>query len=588
MAQQGYANAINVYTEAGDGNKVAETNLKIGEVYENILDQVTEEDKATTEPVSEEPQKPEERRQTQNRKEHEDRLRRSAADYFRGASDENDKLGIPDKAAEMLLRAGGVLSGSKRLTLKNEAAETFINAAQKYKKANDRAKETSALISAGDVFLKAEDKELWPRADKYYEQAVSIYRDAGLKKEEAQALGSVGESYGSSDDPGQKRKGAGYHQRTADIYAETLDKPGEVSALLAAAALWQEIEGEEAQRQAAAYYDKAVAVYENDVPKQVSTLTRIARSLARPTSEARAAVAERYLQKAIALAERQSDKEIAASAYIDIGSAFQSLRKIPLAISNFEHSRSIYAQTQNKPGEVGAFLAAAALWQEIEGEEAQRQAAAYYDKAVAVYENDVPQQVSTLTRIARSLARPNSEARAAVSERYLQKAVALAEQQSDKKVAASAYIDIGSAYQSLRKLPLAISNFERARSLYAEISDSFGQGIALYRLTSAHRVNSATRAQASETAHRSLDLLAQSLPGLAASGDRKSLADGHYAMGYLYSVKKDYARALASYTNAFELYQSIPQYQSVPEQRTRMSLTRSNIARLRKQLGQPQ
>src|SRR5205823_3430014 len=109
------------------------------------------------------------------------------------------------------------------------------------------------------------------------------------------------------------------------------------------------------------------------------------------------------------------------------------------------------------------------------------------------------------------------------SETFFQRAVSLAEAKGGRKGAASAYIDIGVAYQTLRKLPKAISNFESSRSIYQELNDSFGQGLALYRLASAHNGATATRPEAPHLADQSLALLATALAGLEAAGDQKGL-----------------------------------------------------------------
>jgi tetratricopeptide (TPR) repeat protein len=461
MARQAFDKAIKVYSDAGDKRKIAETNLAIGDECEKLLQRVTRDDsylivETPGEAPPDEPQMAEVRRQRLNRKvQLEDDLRRIAAHYFKAASDEQDRSGKPDEAAEMLLRAGAVLSGSKLATLKGQAADVFTRASQRYEKANNMEQQTSALTSAGDVFREAENKELWPRADEYYEQAAKTYHDAGLKDKEAGTLTSIGQSYGSSDDPGQKRKGISYYERAARIYGEIQNKSAAGNALINAASLWEDIVGEEAQVQAAAFYDRAVAVYENDVPKQVSTLIRIGRSLARSTNE------RRILK----------------------------------------------------------------------------------------------------------------------SQAYFQKAVVLAEQTGDRKAGASAYLDVGVAYQGLRNYALAIPNFERARSIYQEVNDSFGQGMALYRLATVHNLTPATKAKAPELADQSLAQLALALPGVWSSGDKKGLADTHYAIGSLYRLKKDYARALESYTTAYDLYRTLT------GQAQRVSATLYTIKQLKKQLG---
>jgi tetratricopeptide (TPR) repeat protein len=449
---------------------MAETNETIANHYAKTLEQEMDEDKSADEESRADETAPDgadetsaagqadaarrrARRELMEKKaKHENRLRSSAADYFLVAANIHASSSAP-KGAAMMLKAGEILSQSKTLELKERAAAVFSEAADKFKAAGDKEAQTQALISAGDVFREADNKELWSRADSYYELAVRVYRDAGLKKDEAETFSSIAFSYVSSNDPGQKRKAVDYYQRAATIYVETKDQPAEVSALLSAASVLVNLEDKEAQLQGTALYDRAVAMYENNFPKQIATLIRIGSSLLRVTNETRIVKAETYFQQAVALAEKKGGK----------------------------------------------------------------------------------------------------------------------------KGAASAYLDIGMAYQSLRQFSKATASFDRARSLYQELNDSYGQGMALYRLASLYTTSTARKAEAIQLADQSLALLAQALPGLESSGDKKGLADGHYAMGYLYRwIKKDNAKSLVSYTSAYKLYKTMP------DQRGRLLNMERSIPGLRK------
>lgn len=451
-AKAAFARAIGIYAAPADPTKIAETKLNIGSHYEDIL-QESQNEKISTEG---DPDADAESlaRQLSQKAEHEDRLRQTAASFFTAAADSYDSITSTDKAAEMLLRAGAVLGSSRWLPLKEKAAYKFEQAAEKYKMIRMPQQQATALISAGNVFREAEDKELWPRADSYYEKAVSVYHDGQQAIEEAGVLESIGQSYVSSQYTVQKRKAVAYYERAATLY-----------------------------------HDK-----------------------------------------------------------------------------------------QSQAAEVNAYLGAAGALEYIEGEGAQ--ATAFYDKAVAVYGNDVPKQIATLIKIGRALVRSNNEARNIKGEMFFQRAVSLAEANGGRKAAAAAYIDIGVAYQSLRKTPQSIAQFERSRSMYQEINDSLGLGLALYRLASAYNTIAATRAQAPQLTDQALALLSQALPGVEASRDQKGLADALYTMGALYMLKKDNRNALESYTRFLKMFEK------VPDQKSRVLTARRNLMILRSRLDQ--
>jgi tetratricopeptide (TPR) repeat protein len=203
---------------------------------------------------------------------------------------------------------------------------------------------------------------------------------------------------------------------------------------------------------------------------------------------------------------------------------------------------------------------------------------------VAVYEGDFRKQVATLIGIARyfvgmnegsSAVTATDQAGAAKAETYFKQAVDLAEKKGGKKEAASAYTEIGVAYQGRRQFRKAITNFETSRTLYRELNDSVGLGMALYRLAVLYDAFAATKAQAQTFADQSLALLGQQLSELESSGDTKALAEAHYGMGYLYKwLKKDYEKALVSYTSA------LPLYQKLPGQQARVRTVRTAIAGL--------
>ena len=630
-SRESFDRAIDLYSERV---KKAEVSMRIGDIYGDALtanlkteiaaaETLTTAPSASSTPQAESDRQPEARRR---RTQHENSLREAAAKYFSEAARVFAGDGQNLKAATAFLKAAKVLSMANRTDLKQQAARYFADAASKYGGSNDKKMQTAVLILAGDVFRKAEDRDLWPSAETFYRQAVRIYQDVDMKEEEAETLDLIGDSYGESDDPIQKRKAIEYYEQAVSVYHNAGLKPAEVQTLQSIAGVLSEFDDpsqkakaldvyeqavkvyhdagsteEEAntlqsiaktlnesddpqrQRKGMEYYDRAVKVYQDAGLKQkeAEVLSSIGKSLTESDDPQRQGQGLEYYDRAVALYQQAGLKEEEAETFDSIGDSLQDSddpKQKVRAVDYYQRAANVYAGIPNRTLQVNEILAAARVWETIASDEAQRQAALLYEQGIAVYDDDLPNQLSTLIRIGRIFIRSNDQAQVAKTEKYFHRAVDLARKKAGPAGAASTYLDIGVAYQSIRRYPLAIENFERSRSLYQELNDDLGQGLALYRLAAAKNLVPSLKPQATELANQSLAFLTPALPKLDPAKQEKKLADGYYAMGYDYYLKKDPVRQLDSYEQALHFYTKLP------DQKARAASLRRTIVQLRRRM----
>ncbi|MGH9929733.1 MAG: hypothetical protein ACREA9_10985 [Pyrinomonadaceae bacterium] len=481
--------------------------------------------------------------------------RRESADYYKRAAAVYRKLGNKEYEADRFIDAGIVFSRSddpesiafaqENFNLavqvyaddKNKMAETNEDVAEHYertvekeskedKKADDaesdQADETSPESKKVAATRRQQERVLHENrlrstAADYFLAAANIYAGVSASESAAKML-KAGAILGQSKTLELKEKAVAVFSAAADKFKAADAKQEQTEALISAGDVFREADNRELWPRADSYYELAVRVYRDAGLKkeEAETLSSIA------------------LSYGLSLDPGQKRR----------------------AVDYYQRAATVSGATKNQPAEVSALLNAAGVLVNLEDKEAQLQATALYDRAVAVYENDSRKQVATLVRIGSSLFRADDEARTAKAETYFEQALALGEKKSGKKGAASAYMVIGAAYQSQRQFSKAIANFEISRTLYQELKEPYGLGMALYRLAAIYEPN---KAKATPLADQSLELLAQALPGIESSGDKKDLADGHYAMGYLYQrIKRDNVKALASYVSAYALYKTMP------------------------------
>jgi tetratricopeptide (TPR) repeat protein len=439
------------------------------------------------------------------------------------------------KAAEVNANIGG---SYEKLVEAMTAEETDDEVEEK--PVTTGGEETPAVNSQSQK-VRREDNLRRLAAD-YFGEASRFYSQAGNKLKVAEMWDKVGSVLGDSKTMDFKERAAKAFETAADAYARAGEEDLRVSSLISAGNIFRAAEDRELWSRAEKFYISALAVHRGtgNREKEAQTLNQI------------------------------------GSAYTSSDAPEQKQQ----AINYYKEAARIYRDMGNKGAEVSTLIAAAAVSKDIEGEKAHSDAVELYRQAVMVYENDPPNQVATHIRIGRALGRTSDEAQAAWAASYFKDAVELAQKHGGKKAAAAAHLDVGVASQSLRNRRLAIPYYEQALALYKEIDDTFGQGMALYRLSAIYNVFRDTRPKVTETADSSLAFLSRAIPGLELSNDKKSLADGHYAMGALYRQKKDYEKALASFQKA------LPLYRSLPDQRLRVTTTNSVINSLKRQMGQ--
>jgi tetratricopeptide (TPR) repeat protein len=180
---------------------------------------------------------------------------------------------------------------------------------------------------------------------------------------------------------------------------------------------------------------------------------------------------------------------------------------------------------------------------------------------VALYD-DPASKINTTVRIGKSiLGTKRDEETIAKAQPYFQAAINLAQQQADKKIAATAYMEIGVAYRLPSRLK-ATDYFQKALTIYQAEGDLYGQAMALYRLSS---VSSATKSL--ELAGQALPIFDRVLPTLQASDKQVELAEAYSAMGFLYRRKKEFPASLDSFNRALAIYQRL---QRLSDQKSRI------------------
>ncbi|HET7113024.1 MAG TPA: hypothetical protein VFI57_05235, partial [Pyrinomonadaceae bacterium] len=227
------------------------------------------------------------------------------------------------------------------------------------------------------------------------------------------------------------------------------------------------------------------------------------------------------------------------------------------------HQRAIlFAQQHNdRDAQVTAILAKARGIERLEDDGGQSQVNQLYDQAVALYD-DPASKINTTVRIGKSiLGIKRDDETIAKAQQYFQAAINLAQQQADKKIAATAYMEIGVAYR-LPSRAKATDYFQKALTIYQAEGDLYGQAMALYRLSS---VSSATKSL--ELAGQALPIFDRVLPTLQASDKQVELAEAYSAMGFLYRRKKEFPASLDSFNRALAIYKTL---QRLSDQKSRI------------------
>lgn len=499
----------------------------------------------------------------------------AAAAYHEEAVGIYHKLGKKDEEAARLMDIGKIYSRSSDDDSTQSARQAFARAIKVQEGSHIKAAETNleigvlyetvlenALKETEDDNDEALQDEQAPTEERrrllnervdnqtrlrrtartYFIAASREYDAAGENQKAAEMFVKAGQVLAESKVIDLKNQAAGDFVNAASKYAQAGDTRGQTTALVSAGDIYREADDKELWPKAEEYYEQAVKVFHDAgmVSEEAAILTSIGRSY---------------------------------------GSGDEPAQK-RTGVEKYQRAAILYRQSQKKTEESDAYISAAGILEKIDGEESQRNAEAFYEQAVGVYQNDIPNQVATLIKIGRSLYRMSGEARRAKAENYFGKAIAFAEQHGGSKSAAPAYLDVGVQYSTLGKTTLAFANFEQSLKLYEGLNDTFGQAMALYRLASTATRIRDKRPLSEGFAERSLALFTRALPEAQVSNNKKNLADGYFAMGSLYRQKKMHERALESYQKALEIYKTIP------GQRGRVSAVNNYIRNLQKILTQ--
>jgi tetratricopeptide (TPR) repeat protein len=489
-------------------------------------------------------------------------------EYYKQAAAVDHILGKKDDEAARFIDAGKVFSRSDDAESIATSREAFALAVRVYAEPADQKKMAETNVAIGELYEKTLERESHEGQNPFDltgEGDITLDRQAAaIERQRLLAEKTLHENR-------LRSTAADYFLAAAKNY-DNVNAPERFTLMLRAASILSQSETQQLKEQAAAMFSETADKFK--AVKDVEGLTGALISAGDVFREAKDknlwGRADSYYELAVKVYRDSGEKQDEAKTLGEIANYYGTSddpgqkRK---AVGYYERAYALYVETKNQSSQVSVLLAAARVLENVDDKDAQAEAVAFYNRAVAVYESDFHKQVTMLVGIGRYLVRANDggplsqddQARAARAATYFKQAVALAEKNGGKKEAAAAYTEIGVAYQGKRQFRNAITNFETSRTIYKELNDTVGLGMSLYRLAVLYDAASATKAQAQELADQSLALLGQQLPALESSGDTKALAEAHYGMGYLYKwLKKDYEKALVSYTSALPLYQKLP------------------------------
>jgi hypothetical protein len=385
------------------------------------------------------------------------------------------------------------------------ASEYYVKAARIYKELNQPDDQIFVLIQAGNVLRELHPPPA-PLIDALDLQAFGVY--AGAPKRQAKTLNTIGDEYASSESLAQQQQAIEFYKHSTKLAQEAGDKGLEVESLLDLGKTFVETSAEDQGKRS---FEDAVKVYEGDVPKQITTLSRIGNVYANLQPAPFSDLARDYFQQAIALARKHN----------------------------------------NRAAEVKAILEKAAGVEQLDGEvDARAEVEDLYWHAIAVYTDDPANQISTAIRVGRLVAGIGRDVeKLKLAKPYLDRALTIAANQPDKKMLADAHFQVGEVYE-IRDRPASIQNYEAALKIYETEGDRYGQAMALSQLAT-------TSSKRQESLERALTLFNEALPDLESSGKQRELADGLLAMGTLYRLKGDNNQALQSYERALDLYRKL-------------------------------
>gem|GEM_PF-2508101 len=513
--------------------------------------------------------------------------------FFQNAAAAYAQLNDWQKAGDMNREAGRLFSKYSR-ELGATAASPFYSASALYAKAGNRAQQIDVLMEAATAFLRTEDAAARQTANSFFHMVLNVAKD---EKERARLLTRVAYTYRLDPGPESDQKAIEFYEMAAGIYASVHDKEAEVSTLLSAARILQSLHTEKSKTDAAALYERAIKVYDGNKSQQAATLSQIALYLSVSSFVDQKKLAIDYYRRAAVIAKEAGDKPAAATALLGIGGILAESKEEPerveatkvfeeavnvyegdiphqvsvlgrigssyatdqkpdkdRALSYYRRAVSLARERGDKATTVNALLAQARGVAVMEGDAAESQIDQLYEQAVSVYNNDPGNQIQTLISIGRVtggsyyFTRPGDSER---SQKYLDKALQIAQAQHDKKLLASTHEDIGEAYQHQQRRTQAMESYERARKIYEELNDKYGQATVLYNMSLVDE----TKAQ--EFIDRALPLFNEALPILEAASNKKDLAEAYYTTGILYKSKKNVSEAILRYKKALDLYQQL-------------------------------
>ena len=521
------------------------------------------------------------------------------ADIYRGRNDSaNDKLAVEQykraialmettksKSLSLtLMKAGSVWKDSTDTAELREAAKFYERAAGEYGPIGGGRYSSEAWIEAGKIHLRFMDQLGFQKAEYAFEKAVSGAGGNLL----AQNSATIGEAYlklvtdgVESDDeddesePGEiirqgdrehlRREGARYFNEAADTFEDFGDLKTAAAMQLNRSEILSGSSNTKLFQESVEALISASELYGRDrnPTKQVSVLLEAGQSFL----EKDTALAARLLELAAKVDQNNPSEQ--AATLSSIGSIYSNAEPANEAKALEYYQRAILfaREHHDKAAEVNAIIEKARAVESFAAENSQAQAEELYKQAIDVFKDEPAKQVDILVMLGRVfVGRGKSAERNDRAERFFTQALSVANEQQDKKLAAQAHLDIGSAYQPVGSLRAkSIDNFEKALAAYAALQDQYGQAMALYRLIAVKR------SEALELANRSLGLFAAVIPSVQA-GDQQKLANAYYAMGsMLYRQKKEYQSALDYYNKALEVFLKLPDASS------RVSVTRTQI-----------
>ena len=505
--------------------------------------------------------------------------------------DDNDKLRAPT-----LMKAASVWKDSKVVQEARNAADMYEEAASVYRNLRSNIDASRAWIEAGKIRLRFVDEAGLDKASKNFDNAVSVLDGSQLslrnaeigeyylslvveaeESTEEEELLQAGTNTAGTDDGLQerlRRDGAKFFGNAAAAFEGSLDftraaamevKRGEILKASKSPELLQTAAN--AFRSASTFYAKA-----GNPAESASVLVDAGRDFLKNGAAKQHAV--KLLEEAADIDQKNPAQQTATLSRI--GAIYAALESPDQkhAFDYYQRAIDFAHKQKDKAAQVTAILAKVRGVERLKGVEGQSEVEELYKKAVSVYEDDPARKVETMVKVGKTiLDASREEARIPKAEQFFQAALVVALAQPDKKIAASAHLEIGQAYRLNRAK--AAENFKSALTMYEIEGDLYGQAMALYRLS----VLGVTGAR--EFTDRSLALFEKVMPTLEASGTSVELAEAFFALGSLHRRKQNYEASLSSYNRALGIFQQLP---ALPDQESRLTNVRNLIRSVEKQM----